>query len=155
VRPAAPARERCSVPYRYLDDIATADVAFEAWGDTPAAMLVAAGDATMNVMVADLAAIGRETRRSIELREETMEFVLFALLGELIYYKDAECLLLRFDTVAIEEEEGRLVVRAEASGEAIDRSRHELLVDVKAVTFHRLAVEDAAEGWRARVILDI
>ena len=40
-------------------------------------------------------------------------------------------------------------------GEGIDRQRHPLLVDVKAVTLHRfrVALEDGA--WRATVVLDV
>ena len=44
---------------------------------------------------------------------------------------------------------------AEAYGEVIDRERHELLVDVKAVTMHHFKVEETAEGWTATVVLDI
>ncbi|HOV88133.1 MAG TPA: archease, partial [Syntrophobacteraceae bacterium] len=39
------------MPFRYIEDIATADVAFEAWGETLEDLCVAAADATMNVMV--------------------------------------------------------------------------------------------------------
>ena len=34
------------MPYRYRDDIATADAAFEAWGDTEEEMIIAAADAS-------------------------------------------------------------------------------------------------------------
>jgi len=44
---------------------------------------------------------------------------------------------------------------AEATGETIDRGRHALLADVKAVTLYRLAVEESTEGWRAVVVLDV
>ena len=46
------------MPYRYLEDIATADVAFEARGKDLAELFMAAAEATMNVMVADLDSIG-------------------------------------------------------------------------------------------------
>ena len=53
------------MPYRYLEDIATADVAFEAWGDTLEEMFVAAADATMNVMVSDLDTIAPVEKRPL------------------------------------------------------------------------------------------
>ena len=40
--------------YRYLEDIAIADVAFEAWGKSREALFRAAAEATLNVMVGDL-----------------------------------------------------------------------------------------------------
>ena len=52
------------MPYSYLEDVATADVAFEASGGTLEAMFAAASDATMNVMVRDLSCIADAERRS-------------------------------------------------------------------------------------------
>ncbi len=41
------------------------------------------------------------------------------------------------------------------SGEELDMDRHELVVDVKAVTLHRYALERVDKRWRAFVVLDI
>ena len=130
-------------------------MAFEAWGDTPEEMFVSAGDATMNVMVDALDAIASRESRSIAIECDALDMLLFELLQELIYYKDAEELLLRLHSVTIENREGSYRLRAEARGERIDRARHPLNVDVKAVTLHRFAVEKTPTGWRADVILDI
>jgi len=130
-------------------------VAFEAWGDTPEETFVSAGDATMNVMVDVLDAIAPRECRSIALASDTIDMLLFELLQELIYYKDAEQLLLRLRSLRIEDREGSYRLHAEAVGEKIDRDRHPLNVDVKAVTLHRFVVERAPMGWRAAVILDI
>jgi SHS2 domain-containing protein len=143
------------VPYRYLEDIATADVAFEAWGDTAEEMLIAAADATMNVMVAELDTIADRERRAIHVQAEAMDMLLFELLQELIYYKDAERLLLRVPSVHVQHRADRLELSAEAYGEELDPDTHELVVDVKAVTLHRFRVEQTASGWKATVILDI
>lgn len=46
--------------------------------------------------------------------------------------------------------------RAEAAGEAFDPTRHELRVELKAVTYHQLYVRPAAGGgWEAQVIFDV
>jgi SHS2 domain-containing protein len=130
-------------------------VAFEAWGNTPEEMFVCAGDATMNVMVDALDAIAPRESRSIELATDALDMLLFELLQELIYYKDAEQLLLRIHSLRIEERDGSYRLLAETRGEKIDRERHPLNVDVKAVTLHRFVVEKTPKGWRAAVILDI
>jgi len=143
------------MPYRYLEDIATADVAFEAWGDTREEMFVAAADATMNVMVSDLNAIAAVEHRMLEATAEELDMLLFELLQELIFYKDAERLLLRVPTVHIEAQPGQFALRAEAYGEEIDPEKHDLIVDIKAVTLHRFKVEQTSRGWEAIVILDI
>ncbi len=83
------------MPYRYREDIATADIAFEAWGKTLEEMFIAAADATMNVMVGDLDSIADRERRMIEVRSDEIDMLLFELLQELIFFKDADMLLLR------------------------------------------------------------
>ena len=143
------------MPYRYLPDIAIADVAFEAWAETLEELFLAAADATMNVMVGYLGTIAERETRLVQAEETAVDMLLFQLLQELIYYKDAERLLLRIKSLEIRRLDGRYVLKAEACGEELDSARHDLVVDVKAVTLHRYRVEPTARGWEATVILDI
>jgi SHS2 domain-containing protein len=143
------------MPYRYLPDIAIADVAFEAWADTLEGLFLAAADATMNVMVADLATIVEHETRTLAVADDEADMLLFQLLQELIFYKDAERLLLRVQKIEIRQDESGYALQAEARGEEIDPSRHDLVVDVKAVTLHRFHLTQTARGWEATVILDV
>jgi SHS2 domain-containing protein len=143
------------MPYRYLNDIALADVAFEAWGGTKEEMFIAASDAMMNVMVGDLATISMEVERPIRVEAESIEMLLFHFLQEIIFYKDAEKLLLRVTAVDIQGTNDRFTLKTLARGEELDPEKHELIVDVKAVTLHRYSVEEGPDGWMAKVILDI
>ena len=143
------------MPYKYLGDIALADVAFEASGATLEELFVAAADATMNVMVAELSTIQRleEVRFAVEHPE--LELLLFNFLNELLFFKDARRLLLRVESVTIATHPTLLTLEAIAHGEPLDPTRHAQLVDVKAVTLHRFRVERNERGWQATVILDI
>jgi SHS2 domain-containing protein len=143
------------MPYRYLPDIAIADVAFEAWAETREGLFVAAADATMNVMVGDLSTVAECEERAILAEDAELDMLLFQLLQELIFFKDAQKLLLRIKEITILRHEDRWVLEAKALGEELDPSRHDLVVDVKAVTLHRFRVEQTAQGWHATVILDI
>lgn len=143
------------MPYEYLEDIALADVAFRAWGETAEEMFVAATDATMNVMVADLSTVRDRERRTIRAESDALDMLLFDLLQELIFFKDAEMLLLRVSNAGIRKENEGFTLIAEAYGDELDPARHDLVVDVKAVTLHRFAVEKTERGWEATVILDI
>ena len=137
--------------YEYLEEIATADVAFRAAGRTLEEVLVACADATLEVMLPEPDTLEPEVTRSIELSAENEEMLLFNFLGEIIFLKDAEQLLLR--VTSIEVSGGRL--RAECAGDKIDAEKYALGVDVKAVTMHRFYVKRAPGGWEAQVILDI
>jgi SHS2 domain-containing protein len=142
------------MPYRYLEDIALADAAFEAWGETEEELFAAAAEATLHVMVENLDSVRPVERRDLHLESDALDMLLFELLQEILYYKDAESLLLRPDRLRIERRGDRFALNGTARGEAIDAERHELLVDVKAVTLHRFRVEQTPKGWEATVVVD-
>lgn len=141
--------------YRFLEEIAIADVAFEAWGKTPEELFEAAALAVTNTMVRDLSKIERKVTKIFEVEAENMEMLLFSFLQELIFYKDAELLLFGRFNLAIMLSGKNWRLRAEASGEEISPAKHELLADVKAVSLHNYRVEETPAGWRAEVILDV
>jgi SHS2 domain-containing protein len=143
------------MPYHYLEEIGTADIAFEATGRDLAELFRAAADATTNVMIDNIEAIQPRETRHIELSNDRLDMLLFDLLQELIFLKDAERLLLRIREVQIDERDEIYVVKATAEGEPVDAERHYQRADVKAVTLHDFSVERTEGGWKARVLLDI
>jgi SHS2 domain-containing protein len=143
------------MPYRFLEELATADIAFIAEGNTLAETFTAAADATLNVMVETLDAIFPRETKEFALDNERLDLLLFDFLQELIYYKDAQKLMLRVGRVQIKEKEGKFFLRATVRGERLDPERHHPRVDVKAVTLHRFRLEKTDRGWEAFVILDI
>jgi SHS2 domain-containing protein len=160
--PERPARLKTStvakgklMPYRFLEDIATADVAFCAWGESLEDAFQAAADATLKVMVENTEQVQKKTGRKIYLENTELDLLLFDLLQELIYYKDTDELLLHVLDVSIEETPDRYRLSASAAGEILDPERHHLQVDVKAVTLHRFTLTQKNGKWMAQVILDI
>jgi SHS2 domain-containing protein len=143
------------MPYEFLEDIATADIAFSAWGKDLEETFIAASDATMNVMVENLDSIQPLERREIQLQNEALDMLLFDLLQELIYYKDSEKLMLRIHQIQIKKEEHQYVLKAVALGEKLDPNRHPTRADVKAVTLHRFQLVKTDRGWETQIILDI
>jgi SHS2 domain-containing protein len=107
------------------------------------------------VMIENLDAIEpRETRR-IELKNDAIDMLLFDFLQELIFFKDAEQLLLRVREARIDAKDDHYFLKATAAGEPLDPARHEQRADVKAVTLHQFRVEKTGDEWKASVILDI
>lgn len=141
--------------YEFLEDVATADIAFRAWGKDLEELFKAAGDATLNVMIEDLDSIELKETRTFSLENDELDLLLFNFLQEFVYYKDSEQLLLRSQQVQIEENDGLHKLNAVTKGEILDRDRHEQRVDVKAVTLHRFQLAKTDDGWMAMVILDI
>lgn len=143
------------MPYHYLDDIAIADVAFKASGRTLEELFIAAADATLNVMIEDLESIADRRRCSVSLENDSLEMLLLNFLQEIICHKDAEELLLRFKSVEINRRDGQLILTAQAYGENLNRQKHRTRTDVKAVTLHRMSVQEMDNGWEATVVLDV
>jgi SHS2 domain-containing protein len=143
------------MPYEYLEEIGTADIAFEATGRDLAELFRDAADATTNVMIDNIEAIQPRETRQIELSNGMLDMLLFDLLQELIFLKDAERLLLRMRKLEIEEKDEKLFLHGIAEGEPLDVERHYQRADVKAVTLHDFSVEQTEGGWKARVLLDI
>lgn len=141
--------------HRFIEEEATADIAFEATGKDLPEVFQSAADALMNVMIDNLDAIQSRERRTIEISSEALDLLLLDLLQSLIYYKDADQLLLRVTKVDINRVNEAWRLRALGEGEYLDRERHQLLTDVKAVTLHDFRLERVKDGWQAHVILDI
>ena len=87
----------------------------------------------------------------LEADDGQLDYLLFDWLAELLFRFDSEHLLLSEFKVELDD----VKLRATCRGEAMDRNRHEMAHEVKAVTYHGLKVEPAADGWLAEVIVDI
>ncbi len=141
------------MPYRYLEDVATADAAFEVEGKTLEELFRDAAIATFEVMV-DTGTVKPEVTREIELENEDVGNLFFDWLSELVYLKDAESLIFcRFDVNI--RKNNAYELKATASGEPINQRKHSLRSDVKAVTYHMFEVRETGGNWTARVVLDI
>ncbi len=142
------------MPYKFFEDVAIADVAFEATGKTLEEMFISAGLAVTNTQVNDLKTIKPKIEKKVELESDNIESLLVNFLQEIIFYKDAEQLL--FNKIEVEiEQNKKLKLKGKLFGEKLNMKRHELLVDVKAVTWHEFRVEKTKYGWKAFVILDV
>ena len=143
------------MPYKFLEEIGTADIAFEATGCDLSELFVAAADATMNVMIDNLDAIEPRETRQIELSNDQIDMLLFDFLQELIYFKDAKRLLLRARETQIDRKDEVYFLKSKVAGEQLDDTRHQQRADVKAVTLHGFSVKQCDGGWKAKVLLDI
>ncbi len=103
-------------------------------------------------IVAGTSKIESRQIRSIELQATDRENLLVRWLTEILYLYDAEKFLtadVKFETLT------DTLLKANLLGEPYDVSKHELKLDVKAITYHQLKVEDHDGDWIARVFVDI
>jgi SHS2 domain-containing protein len=110
-----------------------------------------AAQALFATIVEDLATVRPLQAVKVRLNEDDRELLLFDWLKELLFHFDAEHLL--FGKFEVKVDGGSLT--ATAWGEPLDRSRHVLEHEVKAITYHGLQVAQIEDGWMAEVIVDI
>jgi SHS2 domain-containing protein len=108
-------------------------------------------EALFAAIVEDLGTV--QARQEVEIRVsgDERDYLLFDWLKELLYRFDSEHLLFGRFEVQVDEHG----LKGSAWGEPLDRARHTLLHEVKAITYHGLRVEQTDTGWLAEVIVDI
>jgi SHS2 domain-containing protein len=138
--------------YRFLEDVAIADAAFEAEAESIEDLFQTCAQAAFEVM-ADTKTIEHKNKEDVELMGENLEELLFDWLAELIYLKDSKSMLFGKFEVKIAQKDGYRL-NASIWGEPADQKKHQVRVDVKAVTYHLLEVKKTNDKWIAKVILD-
>jgi len=140
------------LPFRFLPDVALADIAFEADAPTVGGLFEECALALSEIMV-DPETLGRRTVRKFSLKSESLDRLLYDFLTELIVVKDVDSLL--FGEFEVEVSPDGTSLAAVAKGEPIDREKHKLRNDVKAVTMHMFGMRHEGDRWKATVVLDI
>jgi SHS2 domain-containing protein len=132
----------------------TGDLTFDARGQTLEAVFAAAAEAFLAATLEEPASIGIRERRALALEEPDLELLLLRFVNELVFLRDASRLLLRVERIRVTRNGGARI-EATLAGEPIDPRRHVLRSDVKAATAHGLRLAETADGWEARLTLDV
>ncbi|MCW5799383.1 MAG: Archease [Nitrospira sp.] len=142
--------------FRFLDEIAVADMAFEAEGDSLPALFDAATQALIQSL-ADPATVTQTWRQTIDMEESDIDTLLFEWLNRLVYLKDAQAVVFHHATLAVRAmpDHSAWHLQAELVGAPVDQTTQDLRSDVKGVTKHLYAVTQTGTGWKARVVLDV
>ncbi len=139
------------MPYKFIEDIAIADIAFEATGKDLNELFQSAAQAVIESM-ANTKTVKPAIKKEIEKKAKDIETLLFEFLEEIVYLKDKDAMV--FHDVKVKVDEKEISLKATLTGDEIKPAEQELHQDVKAVTMHQYKVEKNKE-WKARVVLDI
>ncbi|MGO9111453.1 MAG: archease [Thermoguttaceae bacterium] len=129
----------------------TADVGLRIRAADLDTLFADAARAMFSVMAGNLDAVRPTEEVSITLEADDPDALLRDWLGELLYTFHVRKLVFSEFSVSICERG----LQGTARGEPMDAARHELDVEIKAVTWHGLKVERTSDGWLAEVIVDI
>jgi SHS2 domain-containing protein len=140
------------MPKRYEFFDHTADIGVHVYGATLPELFNNAAKAMYEVM-GKLEKTGVRSQKSVELRADSLEDLLHDWLTELLY--DFATHQILYDQLDITEATPQRVVAA-VTGSVVDFARSEPRDEIKAVTYHKLRVEQTADGrWQATIIFDV
>lgn len=114
-------------------------------------LFVEAAQALFAMVIDDATTVRPLQKIDVRLAADQRDYLLFDWLKTLLYHWDVEHLLFSRFEVKVDD----TGLTASAWGEPLDRDRHELEHEVKAITYHGLRVEQTPDGWLAEVIVDI
>jgi SHS2 domain-containing protein len=134
--------------FEYLEDVATADIAFRAQGESLNELFETAALATADTIM-DIKTVKQKVVKEAALEEEDRESLLFQFLSEIVYLKDAENLFFSKFEVNIKGNK----LKAKMYGDKLN-DKMTFKNDVKAITMHLLKIEKK-EKYYATVVLDI
>jgi protein archease len=128
-----------------------ADVGVHAWGPTLEACFRQCALGVFALIV-PIEAVAPVETREVGAQAETVEALLVSWINELLYLHEVEGFAVH--DVAEPSIEGSRA-HATLTGEPLDLARHPLGIQVKAATFHQLALDRRVGRVDARLVLDI
>jgi SHS2 domain-containing protein len=140
--------------YKILEDIAIADIAIEAYGKNLNELFEHTAFAIFEE-TANLKKIHDTEKKTIKLEATNQENLLFDFLSEILFLKDTYSIIFKTSKVNITEKNNNYSLTAELTGEKIDREKHELRNDIKAITLHMFQIEKTKHGYKDLVVVDV
>jgi SHS2 domain-containing protein len=140
--------------FRFLDNIAIADIAFEAEGESIEDVFRGATQALLESM-ANPATVSGGWERTIERSDQDVSSLLFDWLSDMVYWKDAEGVVFREATFTLTQGGNVWRLRGRLIGAPVDPQTQELRDDVKGVTKHLYELKRTNGRWKVRVVLDV
>jgi SHS2 domain-containing protein len=141
--------------FHFLADVATADLAFDASGDSLQELFQGATCAVIEAL-ADPSTVGSTWRQTIERTDEDPAELLFDWLSDLVYWKDAAGVVFsRSELTLTRQDHDYWKLAGVLYGEPVNGSAQTLRADVKGVTKHLYRLLRNEERWTVRVVLDV
>ncbi len=129
----------------------TADIGLKIFGNSLLDLFANAGYALCDSLT-DTSKVIPATKQTFCLQRDSTEELLVEWMGDLLYTFETEGLLFsRFNIISIDKNS----LSAEAEGEFFNSALHTIKNGVKAVTYHKLKIEEKNGLWLAEVVLDV
>ena len=138
--------------YRFLEDVAIADIAYEAYGKDLNELFENAAMAIFELS-ASLDTINAKQKLEINLENKKIENLLYDFLSEILFLKDSKYMV--FKEVKVKIIQNKIFkLNAILKGDTINPAKQQLENDIKAVTMHMFKIEKSKSGYKATIVVD-
>ena len=138
-----------SLTYQIIDH--TADLGIIVKGPDAKSLFIHAAQAMTDLMVeGDLS--DKIATRDVLVKGEDFPDLMVRWLGEILYLFEGENLIvnsIEVKSISAIQLQGTLTLSS------FDPKRHQVLREIKAVTYHQISANKVDDGWEAKVIFDI
>jgi SHS2 domain-containing protein len=135
--------------YKLIDH--TADFGIHVFGTDPVELFANAAFATFD-MLTEIDSLKSLEAATIRVTGDDWPDLMVNWLRELLYFWNGkELLVKKVKILALSENK----LSANVELDPFDPDRHEIKIEIKAVTYHQIQVSSGPEGWEARVIFDV
>ena len=136
--------------YKLIDH--TADLGIEVTGRTKRELFTKAALSLMDIVVERKGRGAGVKEKAITVEGSDPADLLINFLREILYLFNGEALIIGKCEIT---KCGYKTIDARLWLEPYNKKKHVMKTEIKAVTYHGLAVEKTKKGWRARVIFDV
>lgn len=139
--------------YEFLDHIS--DVQARCWGPN---LMEAFSQAALSLFdtITDINKIDKKILRLIQITAEDKESLLFDFLSEFLYIFDTENLIFsEIKVINIDESQDGYMLNAQVKGDFFDSEKYTSGIEVKAITYSYMKIEEKKNKTIIEVIFDI
>ena len=134
----------------------TADVQVRSWGPSIEEAFTQTAYSLMTTITPDLKKITPNIEKKITIKAEDKEALLFDFLSEFLYIFDVDELVFSQIYVSkIEKFNGNYKLQATLKGEEFDLDKHEIGIEVKAITYSFMNIEEKHASTIIDIVYDI
>ena len=140
--------------FRFLEH--TADVQIESWGPTLEEAFSQTALSLMATITPNIYIISPNMQKIMEIEAEDKESLLFDFLSEFLYIFDVEELV--FSEISVEtimKKQEKYYLKAILKGEAFNKNAHEIGIEVKAITYSFMEINENKDNVNIKVVFDI
>ncbi|MEE8432672.1 MAG: archease [Candidatus Desulfatibia sp.] len=142
-------KEKIRGKYTLIDH--TADFGIHVFGTDPVELFANAAFATFD-MLTEIDSLENLDTADLKVTGDDWPDLMVNWLRELLYFWNGKELLVKqVHILALSENE----LSAKVELDPFDPDRHEIKIEIKAVTYHQIQVSRGSEGWEAKVIFDV